>query len=347
MSTSSLLDAPSDWALLQQTVTVSCKPCIPGWTRRETSGGLWTCVRCDKKQYIIDPNAHTCAACPAGAICEDGAFIPVNPADSVWNKTSNGVYRITSCPAGYVLIRDENSPVLDRCVACAPDTYSVEEAVFGEQLWDLSVENYNQYCRPCPRSRARCSGTNDVRPIAGALLTMSSYHVILLHPPPPSLSLACACARALSLSQFPFLPLSPCLSPSSDIDESLFSCKNSRLTHTSALLSAQATGRRSASVILAPQPEGRRNPRLLTSRIAAGALRFTDASPRLPVWRAMRRIPTVSACLEPTVRCVGSATGRMDTESPRMAVGCVMRVARNNRPHRSRSGRVYSACRSF
>ena len=168
VSPGALLDAPADLPTLQQTIKVGCRPCKAGWKRQETSDGLWTCVRCDKKQYIIDPNTHQCRACPGGARCEFGGFTPVNPSDSVWNSTSDGVYRITKCPAGFVLIRDENEPVLDRCVACAADTYSVEEAVFGEKLWDRSVENYNQYCHPCPRARAMCSGANDLRPLAGA-----------------------------------------------------------------------------------------------------------------------------------------------------------------------------------
>jgi len=119
-----------------------------------------------------------------GATCQDGLFTPSNPANSVWNATSNGVYRIMSCPPGYVLIRDENESSLDRCVPCAPDTYSVEEAVFGEKLWDRSVENYNKYCHACPRSRARCTGANDVRPLAGLLRTLSSLSRYLLAPPP-------------------------------------------------------------------------------------------------------------------------------------------------------------------
>jgi len=164
------LDAPADLPTLQKTIKVDCHPCEPGWTRQETNDGLWTCVRCDKKQYIIDPNANECQPCAVGAVCEDGKFQPVSPADSVWNSSADGVYRIATCPPGFVLIRDEADPVSDRCVPCAPDTYSVEEAVFGERLWDRSVENYNQYCHPCPRSRAMCGGANDVRPLAGAPL---------------------------------------------------------------------------------------------------------------------------------------------------------------------------------
>ena len=128
-------------------------------------------MKCSRDEYVVDPKKGSCQPCPAGATCLDGAFTPSDPADSVWNSTSNGVMRITRCPAGFVLIRDQADPISDRCVACAPDTYSVEEAVFGEQLWDSSVENYNQYCLPCPRSRATCSGADDIRPLAGRFLS--------------------------------------------------------------------------------------------------------------------------------------------------------------------------------
>jgi len=158
--------------MLQQAVVIACEPCMHGWSRQEIEGGLWTCIKCTREQYIVDSNQHACQPCAAGATCLDGAFTPSNPADSVWNSTSSGIYRIISCPVGYVLIRDENEPTSDRCVPCAPDTYSVEEAVFGEKLWERSVENYNKYCHACPRSRARCTGANDVRPLAGLLRTL-------------------------------------------------------------------------------------------------------------------------------------------------------------------------------
>ena len=168
-----LSSSESDVLMLQKTLTVDCDECESGWNKQIVDG-LWTCTRCGKKEYVINPNLHRCQPCPAGATCEDGTFSPSNPANSVWNSTSDGIYRIEKCPAGHVLIRDEADPVLDRCVPCAADTYSVEEAVFGEHLWDRSVENYNQYCHPCPRSRAMCSGANDVRPLAGDILMLSS-----------------------------------------------------------------------------------------------------------------------------------------------------------------------------
>lgn len=93
-----------------------------------------------------------------GGTCDGSLLIPkVN--GSLWNDDkSNGIYRIRQCPAGYVLIRDDAQPVLDRCVSCPPDTYSVELAIFGAKLWNESVEYYNSYCHPCPRSVAMCSG---------------------------------------------------------------------------------------------------------------------------------------------------------------------------------------------
>ena len=150
VSTSKILDAPSDVPSLHKTVTVTCLPCLAGWTRKEMEG-VWTCVPCNKNQYVVDPNKHACESCPAGANCEDGIFTPSNPADSVWETTAKGVMRLKMCPPGFVLVRDETQSVLDQCIACSPDSYSMEKAIYGQQMWNRSVENYNQYCHPCPR----------------------------------------------------------------------------------------------------------------------------------------------------------------------------------------------------
>ena len=161
------LDAPSHLPTLQQTMTVTCVACEPGWTR-VTEGGLWTCKKCELSNYIIDPNRHNCEPCPDGATC-DGSQLTPKVDGSVWDAdVSTGVYRLSRCPPGYVLIRDETFPVLDRCVACPPDTYSVDEALFGQRLWTRSVENYlNNTCKPCPRRAAMCVGADNLRPLPG------------------------------------------------------------------------------------------------------------------------------------------------------------------------------------
>ena len=143
----------SDLSRLDKTVTVACLPCEPGWTRKETADGkLWTCNPCGKNLYIIDPNQHTCQQCPAGAKCEDeegrSIFKPTNPAESVWENTSTGLFRITKCLAGYVLVRDEAKPVLDRCIPCPPYFYSVEESIFGGRMWALSGKDIATACNP-------------------------------------------------------------------------------------------------------------------------------------------------------------------------------------------------------
>ena len=136
-----------------------------------TEGGLWTCRKCELSNYIIDPNRHNCEPCPDGATC-DGSQLTPKVDGSVWDAdVSTGVYRLARCPPGYVLIRDEASPVLDRCVACPPDTYSVDEALFGQRLWTRSVENYlNNTCKPCPRRAAMCVGADNLRPLPGTPL---------------------------------------------------------------------------------------------------------------------------------------------------------------------------------
>ena len=143
----------SELSRLETIVTVTCLPCESGWARKTTDDGkLWTCNPCGKNLYIIDPNQHQCQQCPAGAQCEDeegrSIFKPTNPAESVLENTSTGLFRITKCPAGYVLVRDEAKPVLDRCVPCPPYFYSVEEAIFGEKMWALSGEDIASACNP-------------------------------------------------------------------------------------------------------------------------------------------------------------------------------------------------------
>jgi len=168
---SALMDAPADdIPTLQKTLTVTCLPCEPGWTR-VTEGGLWTCKKCESSNYIIDPNLHKCQPCPEGATCDGNQLTP-KIKGSVWDEgVSTGVYRLSRCPPGYVLIRDEAFSVLDRCVACPPDTYSVDEALFGQRLWTRSVENYlNNTCKLCPRRAAMCAGADNLRPLPGTPL---------------------------------------------------------------------------------------------------------------------------------------------------------------------------------
>lgn len=152
-----LLDVTEDnflLARLQKDITVVCLPCGPGWTRQThpDNPNLWTCIPCGKKQYVIDPNQHGCKQCPAGAKCEDekGAitFVPIHPAESVWENTSSGLYRLIRCPPGYVLVRDETMPVMDRCVPCPPYFYSVDEAIFGKKMWALTGEDTASSCNP-------------------------------------------------------------------------------------------------------------------------------------------------------------------------------------------------------
>ena len=164
---SPLLDAPSTLPTLQKTLSVLCQPCEAGWTR-VTEGELWTCRKCELSNYIIDPNRHECQPCPDGAICDGNQLTP-KVIGSIWDAdASTGVYRLSRCPPGHVLIRDEGFPILDRCVSCPPDTYSVDEAIFGQRLWTRSVENYlNNTCHPCPRRAAMCRGANNLRPLPG------------------------------------------------------------------------------------------------------------------------------------------------------------------------------------
>jgi hypothetical protein len=92
---------------------------------------------------------HPCQQCPAGARCDDGTFTPANPPDSVWDSTSEGIYRLSRCPPGHILVRDEMLPVFDRCVSCPPYTYSVEPAAYGGKMWATKAEDLK--CNDCPK----------------------------------------------------------------------------------------------------------------------------------------------------------------------------------------------------
>ena len=100
-------------------------------------------------QSSPDPNVHPCRQCPAGARCDDGTFTPANPPDSVWDSTSEGIYRLSRCPPGHILVRDEMLPVFDRCVSCPPYTYSVEPAAYGGKMWATKAEDLK--CNDCPK----------------------------------------------------------------------------------------------------------------------------------------------------------------------------------------------------
>ena len=64
-----------------------------------------------------------------------------------------------------MLVRDDDKPTLDRCVACPPYTYSVEEAIYGQKM---SVGQGEEIvCNPCPRGKATCTGRNDISPNPG------------------------------------------------------------------------------------------------------------------------------------------------------------------------------------
>jgi len=116
---------------------------------------------------------------------------------------------------------------------------------------------------------------------------------------------------------------------------------------TSTPLCHQAIGHPSAIVMLALQADDRGMSRLLKSSNAAGALRFTDASPRLPASKAMHRIPTACARPEGMARCVESATRRTDTQNPRMDAESVTFLGLNSRLPRLQCGRASWASRSF
>jgi hypothetical protein len=171
------LDAPADLQTLQKLIQVKCNPCPPGWMSSPSSIGtrsLWTCIKCNElTEYVINPNNHTCNKCPEGGICDGSKLIP-KVTGSVWNDDNkDGVYRISRCPPGFILVRDESNPIKDECFPCEINTYSVEEAIYdidtldNSRLWVKTVTNFAKLCVKCPLKKARCDGANSLVPLPG------------------------------------------------------------------------------------------------------------------------------------------------------------------------------------
>ncbi len=78
---------------------------------------------------------------------------------SVWSiegSIEDGhLYRLSSCPPGYVMSMDYSFPDQDRCVECEAGKYSLVEAT------NISIS-----CRPCPIG-ASCPGGSTVDAVEG------------------------------------------------------------------------------------------------------------------------------------------------------------------------------------
>jgi len=116
--------------------------CPPGFSLQSTlktgSKDLQECKPCQKGEYILNPNEYDCQPCPAGANCSDPTkIIPLVPG-SIWSE-NNGIWKIVSCPAGYVLNIGQYCsvcPATFYCIGgslpaapCGTDKYSLPGAI--------------------------------------------------------------------------------------------------------------------------------------------------------------------------------------------------------------------------
>ncbi len=77
--------------------------------------------------------------------------------------------RLTSCPAGHILIRSTDKPGMDDCMPCIPQTYSLETATYSYKtgLGYLNSDNAAKVvldatlCLPCPAG-ATCNGADRI-----------------------------------------------------------------------------------------------------------------------------------------------------------------------------------------
>eukprot|EP00961_Rhodomonas_salina_P086431 1161836-Rhodomonas_salina.1 len=133
--------------------------CAPGTSYDIT---VQVCVACPVNRYVVNPDQHPCQTCPQGGICDDGSTVKPSVDNSVFVAVG-AFMRITSCPQGYVLVRDDTEGVesLDQCVLCPEDSYSLETALYPDVLTVSNVEEATRsgLCIACP-SGASCVDGN-------------------------------------------------------------------------------------------------------------------------------------------------------------------------------------------
>ena len=155
-----------------------CLPCGLGESRVENTDTLgravWMCKSCGADEYILDNNdpAVECQRCAKGAIC-DGDQLRGKVNGSDWRRKGRHM-RLNSCPAGYILVRDEAIPEADECVKCPRGSYSVLEARYPNagdpspgKLVVPTASSAVSLCVPCNLRKSSCAGGADVSPKKG------------------------------------------------------------------------------------------------------------------------------------------------------------------------------------
>ena len=139
------------------------RACPSGFVLKNSSIELQSCEPCGRGRYII-PGSSTCADCPDGAWCSDGAQFYPHVADSEWKVEISGLgvrrWRIHSCPAGYALVRTSKNPLGDTCTLC-PGTqvfgYNIDGATWDPKRSEMGKADFCREC-PLPIGSANCSG---------------------------------------------------------------------------------------------------------------------------------------------------------------------------------------------
>jgi DNA-binding beta-propeller fold protein YncE len=195
----------------------SCAPCPARSTTLGKSGrtSIFDCI-CDSQFYMVNLSANDfeCQVCPKGAVCsgrsrtcalrtsppacpcEDDGGQNLNKCKTTipgnWivervsgrrdSSTMKSVLRISQCPPGYMVFKDDVYPDLDECRKCISGKYSLLPTTQSVN----SVGGGSESCRLCPFG-AECPGGDEVQSKVGFWrdfgLVNSSLAVIYTCPP--------------------------------------------------------------------------------------------------------------------------------------------------------------------
>eukprot|EP00281_Chroomonas_sp_CCMP1168_P014689 CAMPEP_0206216106 /NCGR_PEP_ID=MMETSP0047_2-20121206/2546_1 /ASSEMBLY_ACC=CAM_ASM_000192 /TAXON_ID=195065 /ORGANISM="Chroomonas mesostigmatica_cf, Strain CCMP1168" /LENGTH=304 /DNA_ID=CAMNT_0053638435 /DNA_START=170 /DNA_END=1081 /DNA_ORIENTATION=+ len=162
------------------TFRLNRRPCPPGTSYVLDLASCRFCRRL--LEYAIDPDQDECQPIPTGvsyyyttypgityySFTSQGSGVVSKVPGAIWSL--NGIrptrYRLDSCPAGYILVRDEEQPLQDTCVLCPPGTFSNEDAVYATGVRVSATEvQAPQLCDVCNPSLIKCNGGNSTSPI--------------------------------------------------------------------------------------------------------------------------------------------------------------------------------------
>jgi DNA-binding beta-propeller fold protein YncE len=164
----------------------SCTPCPARSRTLGVSGktSIYDCV-CDSQFYLVNTSdtAFECQVCPKGAVCpgrsrtcalqtsppscpcEDsnssqcdnnvpGSWVLEVVSGRRESSVKKAVLRLSVCPPGFMLFKDDLYPDLDECQKCSSGKYSLLPTKY-------SINSGNASCLSCPFG-AECPGGNEV-----------------------------------------------------------------------------------------------------------------------------------------------------------------------------------------